>query len=545
MIRGKGMRGQKKQRLELTWIGKERRPRLEPRILLEDKKKSYHAAHRVTGADCFDNMLIHGDNLLALKALEADYAGKVKCIFIDPPYNTGSAFQHYDDGLEHSIWLTMMRDRLDILHRLLKEDGSLWIILDDNEAHYCKVLCDEMFGRQNFVANVVWQKIHSIKNDAKHISINHDHIFTFAKDIEKITLGLLERTEEMNARYSNPDNDPRGVWQSGDLVANEERVEGYYDIVGPTGKTFNVPKGKHWVYSEGNMKNLIKDKKIWFGKDGNAFPRKKRFLNEVQQGRRADTIWLSKETGHNQEAKREVRKFNNNEVFDTPKPERLMERILTLATDPGDLVLDSFAGSGTTGAVAHKMNRRWIMVELGEHCDTHILPRLRKVIDGQDEGGITKSADWKGGGGFRYYTIAPSLLKKDKWGRYVVNKAFNPEMLSQALCKQAGFIYDPSPDIWWQHGHSSERDFIYATTQTFTHAQLAKLSEEIGDDRSLFIYCGGFKASLRQFANLTVRKIPPAILKNCEWDRDDYSLEVQTLAYASGTQAKMEFSDDE
>ena len=537
-------RRKNKQRLELTWIGKERRPRLEPRILLEDKKKSYHAAHRVTGADCFDNMLIHGDNLLALKALEADYAGKVKCIFIDPPYNTGSAFQHYDDGLEHSIWLTMMRDRLDILHRLLKEDGSLWIILDDNEAHYCKVLCDEMFGRQNFVANVVWQKKFSPSNDAKWLSDNHDHILIYGKDKNIWRPFLLSRTEEMDKRYKNPDNDTRGVWQSGDLSVKSYNAMTDYPITTPSGKIITPPASTCWRFSKERLKEMIADNRIWFGPKGDGVPRIKRFLSEVKQGRTSLTIWLHQEVGHNQDAKKEIKTFNDKEVFDTPKPERLMEQVLALATQPGDLVLDSFAGSGTTGAVAHKMNRRWIMVELGEHCDTHILPRLRKVIDGQDEGGITKSADWKGGGGFRYYTIAPSLLKKDKWGRYVVNKAFNPEMLSQALCKQAGFTYDPSPDIWWQHGHSSERDFIYATTQTFTHAQLAKLSEEIGDDRSLFIYCGGFKANLRQFVNLTVRKIPPAILKNCEWDRDDYSLETQNLSYASGTQTKMAFSDD-
>ena len=534
------MRGQKKQRLELTWIGKERRPRLEPRILLEDKKKSYHAAHRVTGADCFDNMLIHGDNLLALKALEADYAGKVKCIFIDPPYNTGSAFQHYDDGLEHSIWLTMMRDRLDILHRLLKEDGSLWLILDDNEAHYCKVLCDEIFGRQNFVANVIWQKKHTRANDAKWFSDNHDHIIVCAKDKNMWRPNLLPRSKKQDRGFSNPDNDPRGPWASGPCHVKTPNEKDIYPVITPSGRKVMPPSGTSWRFSEKKFKILIEEERIYFGESGNNIPRYKRFLNEVQQGIVPITLWLHEEVGHNQDAKSEVKRFNPDNVFSTPKPERLMGRVLTLATDPGDLVLDSFAGSGTTGAVAHKMNRRWIMVELGEHCDTHILPRLGKVIDGQDANGITKSADWKGGGGFRYYKIAPSLLKKDKWGRYVVNKAFNPEMLSQALCKQAGFTYDPSPDIWWQHGHSSERDFIYATTQTFTHAQLAKLSEEIGDDRSLFIYCGGFKASLRQFANLTVRKIPPAILKNCEWDRDDYSLEVQTLAYASGTQTKMD-----
>ena len=528
------MRGQKKQRLELTWIGKERRPRLEPRILLEDKKKSYHAAHRVTGADCFDNMLIHGDNLLALKALEADYAGKVKCIYIDPPYNTGSAFQHYDDGLEHSIWLTMMQNRLELLKSLLSDDGSIWIQLDDNEFHYAKVLCDEILGRSNFITSITWHKKRGKDNSSRYFSITHDYILVYSKDSKAFHPNRLNLSDDTKKAYKNSDNDPRGNYR---LLGLWSRQQGgsEYEYIDKKGKKYEK---RLWLVGKKTMEKLDQDNRLV--STGDKLYRKL-FLHE-NKGSISETIWT--DASNNANAKDELKKLFGQKLFDTPKPEPLMSRIIEIATKPGDLVLDSFAGSGTTGAVAHKMNRRWIMVELGEHCHTHILPRLKKVVDGDDPGGITKSADWKGGGGFRYYTIAPSLLKKDKWGRYVVNKAFNPEMLSQALCKQAGFIYDPSPDIWWQHGHSSERDFIYATTQTFTHAQLAKLSEEIGDDRSLFIYCGGFKANLRQFANLTVRKIPPAILKNCEWDRDDYSLEVQTLAYASGTQAKMAFSDD-
>ena len=537
----------KKTKLELTWIGKDERPRLEPRILLEDKERSYHAEHRVSDEDIFDNVLIKGDNLLALKALEQEYAGKVKCIYIDPPYNTGSAFEHYDDGIEHSLWLSLMRDRLELLKRLLTEDGSIWISIDDTESHYLKVLCDEIFGRTNFVTNICWQKIHSVKNDAKIISVNHDAILLYSKNISSFSLNLLPRTEAMNARYSNPDNDLRGPWQSGDLVANEPRVNGNYIVTGPNGAEFTVPANKHWVYSQTNMEELIRDNRIWFGASGTAFPRKKRFLSEVQQGRTPDTWWTSDEVGHNQEAKREVKQFNETDIFATPKPERLIQRILQLGTHEGDVVLDSFGGSGTTAAVAHKMKRHWIMVELGDHCYTHIIPRLKKVIDGEDQGGITKAVDWKGGGGFRFYELAPSLLKKDKWDNYIINPEYNAEMLTEAMCKHLGFTYEPSDSVYWMHGHSTEADFIYVTTQNLTREMLQAISDEVGDERTLLICCKAFRAGKNEFANLTLEKIPNAILKRCEWDRDDYSLQVESLTVKEpepGTQQGLVFDEE-
>lgn len=402
-----------KQRLELTWVGKDRRPKLEPRILLEDKENSYHAKSRVAENDIFDNKLIHGDNLLALKSLEQDYSGRVKCVFIDPPYNTGSAFQHYDDGLEHSIWLGLMRDRLEIILKLMADDGSLWITIDDNEAHYLKVLCDEVFGRNNFVANVVWQKKYSPQNDARWFSDNHDHILVYAKCKNIWRPNGLPRTDEMKSRYKNPDNDPRGIWMSDNLSVKTYSSATDYPIVLSSGKVVKPPSGRSWSISRQKFMELIADDRIWFGKGGIGMPRLKRFLSEVQNSVVCKTIWSREEVDDNQAAKREIKLFNNLAVFDTPKPERLLYRVLTLATNPGDLVLDSFAGSGTTGAVAHKMGRRWIMVELGEHCNTHIVPRLQKVIDGEDKGGVTDITTWKGGGGFRYYYLAPSLLDKD------------------------------------------------------------------------------------------------------------------------------------
>ena len=498
-----------KQKLELMWVGKEKRAKLEPRILIEDPEKSYHADKRVSDNDIFDNMLIHGDNLLALKALEQDYAGRVKCIYIDPPYNTGNAFEHYDDGLEHSIWLSLMRERLELLKNLLSEDGSIWISIDDDESHYLKVLCDEIFGRINFVSNIVWEKKYSPQNDTKWLSDSHDHIILYAKNKETWRPNLLPRSEEMNSRYKNPDNDPRGVWKAADFSVRTYNKSCDYQIKLPSGRIVNPPESRAWATSEEKFKELVRDNRVWFGKDGNNVPSIKKFLTEVKDGSVSKTIWFRLEVGDNQEAKREIKAlFKDISVFDTPKPERLIERILTLGSNPGDLVLDSFLGSGTTAAVAHKMGRRWIGIELGEHCDTHCVPRLKKVIDGEDAGGITKSANWRGGGGFRYYNLAPSLVKFDEWGNPVINKDFNESMLVRALCKVEGFNFDPSPDVYWKQGKSTESDFIYVTTQHLTAQMLQKLSDDVGDSCTLLICCGSFDGKKDSYGNLTIKKIP-------------------------------------
>jgi len=521
----------KKQKLELTWIGKEERPRLEPRILLEDPQRSHHAPHRVTELDQFDNRLIKGDNLLALKALEQEFTGQVKCIYIDPPYNTGSAFTHYDDGLEHSIWLSMMRERLELLRLLLSENGSIWITLDDNEVHYLKILCDELFGRSNFIASAVWQKVLSVKNSARHFSVDHDYVLIYAKNSISWQPNRVPASEKQRDAYKNPDNDSRGPWQSVSISARNYYSKGTYPITTPSGRIIDgPPPGRYWSISKESLDDLLQDRRIWWGKEGNGVPRRKVFLYEQGDLNKVpQTLWHFDEVGHTQEAKKEAVLFNSEEVFTTPKPERLIKRIIEIATNPGDLVLDSFAGSGTTGAVAHKMNRRWIMVELGEHCDTHIVPRLRKVIDGEDAGGITSAVNWRGGGGFRYYRLADSLLTEDRWGNLVINHDYNAEMLAEAMCKLMGFRYAPSRDVYWQHGHSSERDYIYVTTSTLTHEQLAALDDEVGEDRSLLVCCRAFKANVSAFQNLTVKKIPNAVLRKCEWNRDDYSLQVAEL----------------
>jgi adenine-specific DNA-methyltransferase len=495
----------------------------------------------VTDNDIFDNRLIFGDNLLALKALEAEFAGRVKCVFIDPPYNTGSAFTHYDDGLEHSIWLGLMRDRLEIIKRLLSDDGSLWITIDDNEAHYLKVLCDEIFGRSNFVASMVWEKDSGRKNDTD-VSSSHDYVLLFARnrDVWRKTRNMLERSEDQLKRYKNPDNDPRGPWRQGaDGTAKSGGESLLYPITLPSGRVVTPPSGNFWRFSRATFETAFAEGRVYFGKDGNRLPVIKKYLSDIQDGVVPKTWWPAEEVGSNQEARRDhLRKLLPDiEPFATPKPERLIKRVLEIATNPGDLILDSFAGSGTTGAVAQKMGRRWLMVELEETCHTHIIPRLKKVIDGEDKGGITDSIGWEGGGGFRYYRLAPTLIVNDRWGNPVINPEYNAAQLAEALAKLEGFNYAPSETHWWQHGHSSECDFIYVTTQNLSAEQLHALADEVGPERSLLVCCAAFHGvtaskAVERWPNLTLKKIPRMVLARCHWGHDDYSLNVTNLPMA-------------
>ncbi len=525
---------QRKQKLELTWIGKEVRPKLEPRILLEDPARSHVANARVTANDLFDNRLIFGDNLLALKALEAEFTGQVKCIYIDPPYNTGSAFEHYDDGIEHSLWLSLLRERLNILKALLKPDGSIWLSIDDNEFAYLRVLLDEVFGRNNFLATIIWEK-RTTRENRRALSFKHDYVLLFAKNKEQFesVMNGLPLSEEVLSRYKNPDNDPRGPWQSISALAQAGHATAsqFYTLTTPSGRKLDPPAGNCWRLTQGRMKDEITAGRIWFGKDGSNVPRIKRYLQEnPDDALTPETIWYAADVGTNDGAKKHVNEiFDGAANFDTPKPEGLIQRILQLATNPGDLVLDSFAGSGTTGAVAHKMGRRWIMVELGEHCHTHIIPRLKKVIDGQDPGGVTEATGWKGGGGFRYFRLAPSLLMQDKWGQWIISKEYNAAMLAEALCKLEGFRYEPSNSIFWMQGRSTETDFLYCTTQTLSAEQLSQLADEVGENRTLLVLCSAFRGKPDRWPKLTVKKIPKAVLNKCEWGHDDYSLKVENL----------------
>ena len=525
----------KLQKLELTWVGKydEQQP-LEPRILIENPEYSYGEVETgvlPNGKQWRGNMLIHGDNLLALKALEQDYAGQVKCIYIDPPYNTGNAFEHYDDGIEHSIWLSLMRERLVLLRNLLSEDGSIWISIDADESHYLKVLCDEIFGRRNFIDEVIWQRAYAPINLKKTLSRSHDTILVYAKNFsDKFCLNKLPRTDEQNKDYKNPDNDPRGPWKAGNPSVGPAVEKNIYEIVSPSGRVQLPPKGRSWLYSKERFEELLADNRIWFGSDGNNIWAPKMFLSEVRDGVVAQTLWTYKEVGHNQDAKKEIKALDFETIFATPKPERLIERVLTLGSNEGDIVLDSFLGSGTTAAVAQKMGRRYIGVEMGNHAYTHCAVRLKKVIDGTDQGGISKTQNWKGGGGFRFYELAPSLLKEDKFGNLVINKEYNADMLAAAMAKQEGFTYEPSAEHYWKQGYSHESDYIYTTTQFMTVEGLAAIAEQMKEGESLLVCCTAFQKECRSaFANITIKKIPQMLLGRCEFNKDDYSLNIVEL----------------
>lgn len=357
------------------------------------------------------NILIQGDNLDALKALLPFYAGQVKCIYIDPPYNTRSAFEHYEDNLEHTQWLAMIWPRLELLRELLSKDGSIWVSIDDNESHYLKVVMDEVFGRSNFIANVVWQKLYTVKNSAKYLSDMHDHLLVYSRSKEHWRPKLLPRTKRSAENYSNPDNDPRGPWTTNAIQARNFYSLGTYEIESPSGRTHRPPVGTYWRISKQSFDRLNADSRIWWGHKGTSIPRIKKFLSETKKGIVPATWWMHSNAGTNAEAKQEIRQLigENGKIFLTPKPEKLLYQALTIATNPGDLVLDSFLGSGTTAAVAHKMGRRWIGVEMGEHAVTHCVPRLNKVIEGE-QGGISKSVGWQGGGGFRFYRLGPPVF---------------------------------------------------------------------------------------------------------------------------------------
>ena len=509
-------------KLELTWYGKENEIKIEPRLLIENKELSNTENDQQT-----ENMLIHGDNLLALKALENKYAGKVKCIYIDPPYNTGSAFEHYDDNFEHSEWLRLIKPRLELLKKLLSNDGSLWISIDDDEGHYLKVLCDEVFGRKNFINTVIWEKKFSPQNDAKWLSDSHDFILVYAKNKEIWRPNLLKRTIEMDSRYDNPDNDYRGPWTASDLTVRTYNPECDYIIITPSGRKVKPAESRCWGVNKERFQELVNDNRIWFGKSGNNVPRVKKFLNEVQAGVVPMTIWKYNDVGSNQDAKKEVKAFNNTNPFATPKPERLIERVLTLGSNPGDLVLDSFLGSGTTAAVAHKMGRRWIGIEMGEHAYTHCKVRLDKVISGEDKGGITKAANWQGGGGYRFYELAPSLINEDAFGEYIINKDYNADMLAAAVALHEGFTYNPSEETFWKQSTGSENSYLFVTTKHVTTAYLQAIADTMQEGEYLIIACKSFdKTAENAFKNIVVKKIPQMLLSRCEFNKDNYNLNI-------------------
>jgi adenine-specific DNA-methyltransferase len=563
----------KKNKLELTWIGKDNRPRLEPRILIEEPELSHHARARREG-DIFDNMLIHGDNLLALKALETDPAvrGKVKCVYIDPPFNTGAAFEHYDDGLEHSLWLGLMKERIEIIAKLLGDDGVLWIHIDDKEMAYLRILCDEIMGRSNFLNMVVVKT----SDPSGHKTVNPspysqtEYILMYAKNRwhYKYEQRYVETLYDPGyGKYITNRNEHYSKWKVCGLNEHVAIEVGCKDTrearrkFGRLGFDSQVAQfaleNADSVFQATAISNAAgrgivemreaskerPDEVLLYARDSHDdiyilngrqvyfySSKLKEIDGELVPAKPLTNLWT--DIPYNGIAREGGVTFKNGK-----KPERLVERCIELTTNPGDLVLDSFAGSGTTGAVAHKMGRRWIMVELGDHSKTHIVPRMQNVIDGTDKSGVTEAAGWKGGGGYRFSRLAPSLLQKDAWGNWIISKDYNAEMLAEAMCKHFNYVYAPSDEAYWMHGHASENAFIYVTTASLTFEQLRAISDEVGEDRSLLICCMAYEAQGETLDNLTLKKIPRVVLDRCEWGKDDYSLRIDALPMAEEVEA--------
>ncbi|MFH7338226.1 site-specific DNA-methyltransferase [Streptomyces sp. KHY 26] len=468
-----------------------------------------------------DNLLITGDSAEALRSLTRlpefadEYRGKVKLVYIDPPFNTGLTFAHYDDGLEHSIWLTMMRDRLLLIRDLLADEGSLWLELDDTEMAYCKVLLDEIFGRSNFISTVLWQRRHSRSNDAV-FSTSHDYILVYAKNAARFRAvrNKLPLQPEQASDYANPDGDPRGPWRSISFSAPNLRPNLSYEIVAPSGKVHVPPSGRCWRTTRDAFEKLLEDGRVYFGAGGLGVPRVKQFLSEAP-GIVPNTWWTHQETGHTEEAAKEsAALFGRAAAFSTPKPERLLHRIITIASDPGDIVLDCFAGSGTTAAVAHKTGRRWVTVERQpETVDAYVLPRLRKVVEGEDSGGVSATTGWEKGGGFRHLEVAPSMYERVA-GRVLLAPWVEGAAFAAAACAQLpGFEPDPEAEPPFAGGKGRQRLAVVdgLVSESTVRSVVAALRE---DERVLIVA----KSYLREAASLLERLSPGSRIKKAPQD---------------------------
>lgn len=498
----------KKQKLELTWIGKDREINLEPRILVEVPEKNY-------GDTNTENMLIHGDNLLALKALEQEYSGKIKCIYIDPPYNTGSAFEHYDDNVEHSKWLSLIKARLEILYNLLADDGLIFISIDNKECHYLKILCDEIFGRYNFRNNIIWKKVSSAKTQSHFLGNIIEYILLYTKSNNALFYPIYIKSDEEKDLKNYPyiEEDTGRRYGSFDFT---QKGQGEPKVF--WGELLYPPEGKHWIWTQEKIDQGIEDGLII--KTKNGLPRLKRYLDN-KKGNYISDLWDDSDTAPISANSKEA--FN----FFGQKPEGLIKRIIELGTKEGDIILDSFLGSGTTAAVAHKMGRKWIGIELGDHCYTHCEPRLQRVVDGTDQGGISKAVNWQGGGGYKFYELAPSLLKKDEFGEWIIEPKYDAEMLAEAMAKNEGYKYSPDGNNPYKQGYSTEKDFIFTTTQFITAELLNKIQHELKDDESLLICTTHYEENcIDKFSNITVKKIPQSLLKRCEFGKLEYNLNV-------------------
>ena len=579
------MQQNKLNKLELTWIGKydERKP-LEPRILIENKDYSYGEPETgilPNGKPWNGNMLIHGDNLLALKALEQDYAGQVKCIYIDPPYNTGQAFEYYDDGLEVSIWLSLMYQRLELLKNLLAKDGVIFVQIDDNYMSHLRLIMNELFGKSAYI-NTITVKTKETSGasgggEDRRLKKNIEFILCYGKENFMKFNDVYQETELSNyledMRVENKSFKYTTVF-----ISTGEKT--YYKTI-KDGSNQDIIIYKHTNYQTKSVKKIAEENAIseievynlYFDRICTTENAQTSIRTRVQEATDTENSLYSIEyipiSGKNKgkktevlfigEQKRLVSWFKNvaeqkrNYVFKKEKvgtfwdgfnwnnvtreggvrfpkgqkPEMLIQRIIELSTNENDIVLDSFLGSGTTAAVAQKMGRRYIGIELGNHAYTHCVPRLKMVTDGTDQGGISKAQNWKGGSGFKFYELAPSLLKKDKFGNLVINKEYNADMLAAAMAKQEGYTYQPSQETYWKQGFGSETDYIYTTTQFLTVESLAAIHETLAEDESLLICCTSFQRECKQaFSNISIKKIPQMLLGRCEFGKDDYSLNI-------------------
>lgn len=472
-----------------------------------------------------DNLLIRGDALHALLSLRSlpefarEYVGRVRTCYIDPPFNTQQSFMNYDDNLEHSVWLTMLRDRLVQVKELLSENGSVWVHLDDSEAHRGRSVLDEVFGASNFVATVIWQKSHTRENRT-YISTTHEYIHVYAKNAQAWgkDRNLLPPSDAQLGRYSNPDGDPRGPWSSMPLHAKAEkgrRQDQFFKLKLPSGREVEPPKGRCWLYTRDRMDEMIADGRVWFGERGNNAPRLKKFLCEVQAGLVPVSIWPYQEVGTTGEAKSEiVALFPEATPFSTPKPEALIERIIHISSNPGDIVLDCFLGSGTTAAVAHKMGRRWIGIERSkETLAAFSSPRLEMVVSGEDKGGVSEQHKWEGGGGFRLLGVAPSMFEEDS-GMIVLSEWATNGALAEVTAAQLGFDCEPEPPFAGRKG----RTRLAVVDGLVTQGVVEALCSAVGE-RERVVVCGtaidptarGILKKLRPGS--TLRKIPSSILE--------------------------------
>ena len=557
-----------RNKLELTWIGKYDKKKIEPRILKYIEDKSY--GDKNTG-----NMLIHGDNLLALKSLEANYSGKIKCIYIDPPYNTGNAFEHYNDNIEHSIWLSLMYERIKLLYNLLSTDGTIWISIDDIECHYLKIMMDEIFGRTNFLADIAYERSGTagIGQGGSFLVNTRESILVYAKDktLMKIkeakTYKILDKS--VMKRYSS-------------ILEDEGEKEKFLSFKDASGNDVTIYKHHRYKITSISIKNFEKRKEEIYEQYYNNFEKIFRTTNPQKENTFQQKIINSFDSKGlysvtyipsrgKFKGKETTLYYNNKELFawlsssaekrdnyivktnkmsdfwrneDIPKanlanegnvnfkrskkPEALIKQILDISTDIGDYVLDSFLGSGTTCAVAHKMKRKWIGIEMGDHVYTHCIPRLNSIIDGLDPLGVTKSVMWDKGGGYDFYELAPSLLNKDKYNNWVISDEYDADMLAEVMCLHHGFKYIKDQDSFYKQGYSTEKDFIYTTTNYVTIQYLDMLHECMEDDESLLICCKSFdEECITKYNNITIEKIPQSILKKYEFGDVDYTLNIE------------------